>query len=413
MKENIDQFLYEEKVDALWVMGAMMNNPDMVYFTGIHHVSQADLIKIRGRQPIVYHFSAMEHEEAAQSGLQTCVYDQDFPLPSYLKKCDNDLPSALAGRIKDVFTKIGLTHGRVAISGFENLAYAFSLLDKIKSSLPEINFLSFMNNSPIRQARMTKNAEEIERIRRMGNLTIEVVNRTAEYLTSRKLQSDYLLDENGNFLTIGDMKRRINLWLAELGAENPEGTIFSIGRDAGIPHNTGNPQDFLRLGIPIVFDIFPREKGGGYFYDFTRTWCLGYATDEVQVLHEQVLKVHHQILQELQPLEPFASYQARACDLFRQMGHATIEDQTNLSQGYVHSIGHGLGLEVHENPFSGVTASETDIFQPGSVFTIEPGLYYPSREIGIRIEDTIFLDSDNRFKVFVEYPYDLILPTRS
>lgn len=413
MKENIDQFMHEQRVDALWVMGAMMNNPDMVYFTGIHHVSQADLIKIQGREPLVYHFSAMEREEASQSGLQTRFYDQDFPLSSYLKKWNNDLPTALAARLKEVFTKLGLTKGRIAVSGFDNLAYAFTLLDKLKSFLPDIDFCSFINNSPIRQARMTKNNEEIERIRRMGNLTIEVVNRITEYLSSRKLQNDYLLDEDGGFLTVGDVKQRINLWLAELGAENPEETIFSIGRDAGIPHNIGNPQDFLRLGIPIVFDIFPREKGGGYFYDFTRTWCFGYATAEVLTLHEQVLKVHHQILQELQPLKPFASYQTRACELFSQRGHATIEDQTNLSEGYVHSIGHGLGLEVHENPFSGLSASEIDVLLPGSVFTIEPGLYYPSRDIGVRIEDTVFLNRENQFEILAEYPYDLIVPIKS
>jgi Xaa-Pro aminopeptidase len=79
-------------------------------------------------------------------------------------------------------------------------------------------------------------------------------------------------------LTIGDVKRKINLWLAERDAVPSEGFIFAQGRDAGIPHSQGNPDDMLRLGQTIIFDIYPQERGGGYFYDFTRTWSLGYAT---------------------------------------------------------------------------------------------------------------------------------------
>ena len=56
--------------------------------------------------------------------------------------------------------------------------------------------------------------------------------------------------------------------------ESAEGTIFAIGSDAGIPHSAGTHADEIRLGKTIIFDIFPQEAGGGYFFDFTRTWCL-------------------------------------------------------------------------------------------------------------------------------------------
>ncbi len=74
------------------------------------------------------------------------------------------------------------------------------------------------------------------------------------------------------------------------------------------------------------------------------------------------------------------------------------------------SIGHGLGLDIHENPFSGLTSTERDVLIEGVVFTIEPGLYYPSRGFGVRIEDTICLNTDGKFEVMAEYPYDLVLP---
>lgn len=405
--------MQENNVDALWVCGAMYNNPDMVYFTGIHHVNQVDLFKIRGKDPVAYHFVGMEREEAAQSGLETHPYNENYPLDKYLKQTGGDLLNALAIRLRDVLQALGLVKGRVAISGLDNLATSLAIVDKIKTLMPEIEFFSFIKDSPIRQARMTKTGEEAEHIRKMGKLTVEVVQRTADFLSSNRLKEDILVDRQGNAITIGIVKQHINLWLAELGADNPEETVFSIGRDAGIPHNTGNPQDILRAGLPIVFDIFPREKGGGYFYDFTRTWCLGYASEEVQKLHEQVLSIHHQIIAELQPMQSFKSYQARTCELFFEMGHKTIEQQYNLTEGYVHSVGHGLGLEIHENPFSSVTASEGDILKPGVVFSIEPGLYYPSRNIGVRIEDTVYLNEQGKFEIMADFPYDLVLPVKN
>jgi Xaa-Pro aminopeptidase len=410
MKNDLDQIMQEKNVDALWVIGAMYNNPDMVYFSGIHHANQVDLFKIRGKEPILFHFVAMEREEAQQSGLETYSYDDDFPLDKYLKTADNDLLNAIALRLQDVFNKIGLLKGKVAISGWENLGTTLAIVSKVKELLPEIEFFSFLQDSPIRQARMTKTVDEVEHIRKMGKLTTEVVARTADYLTTNQVKDGYLVDKYSNGITIAVVKQHINLWLAELGAENPEETIFSQGRDAGIPHSAGNPQDVLRIGVPIVFDIFPREKGGGYFYDFTRTWCLEYASDEIQKLYEEVLSVHHKIIDELKPMKPFKDYQSRTCELFTSLGHATIQQQYNLTEGYIHSIGHGLGLDIHENPFSGTTASDCDVLAPGSVFSIEPGLYYPSKGIGVRIEDTVYLNPQGKFEILAEYPYDLILP---
>ncbi len=65
-----------------------------------------------------------------------------------------------------------------------------------------------------------------------------------------------------------------------------------------MPHSAGNPDDLLRLGQTIVFDIYPCEAGGGYFYDFTRTWSLGYATPEAQELYDQVKAVYDRLQDE-------------------------------------------------------------------------------------------------------------------
>ena len=201
----------------------------------------------------------------------------------------------------------------------------------------------------------------------------------------------------------------INLWLAEAGAENPESTIFAIGRDGGIPHSGGTPDDPIELGKAIVFDIFPCQAGGGYFYDFTRTWCLGYAPDESQEAYNQVKSVYDQVVSELELGVHAAGYQERTCELFEEMGHATIRQNPAIEEGYIHSLGHGLGLNVHEKPWFGRKEDPTNNLRIGSVFTIEPGVYYPSKGFGIRLEDSWYVAEDGSFHKFIDYPLELVV----
>ena len=258
----------------------------------------------------------------------------------------------------------------------------------------------------------TKDSVEVDRIRRMGAVTTSVVGEVAEFLTSHSVLDEALVTAERAPLTIGNVKRRINLWLAERGVENPEDTIFAIGRDAGVPHSSGTPTDVIRLGQTIVFDIFPCEAGGGYFYDFTRTWCLGYATDEVLALYEDVLAVYQQVMDALELGVQCIEYQRLTCDLFAGQGHLTTQDDPATQVGYVHSLGHGVGLNVHERPWFGRTATPDDRLTSGVVFTVEPGLYYPEQGMGIRLEDTVWARPDGQMEVLAEYPLDLVIPMK-
>jgi Xaa-Pro aminopeptidase len=246
----------------------------------------------------------------------------------------------------------------------------------------------------------------------MGQVVVEVAGRLVEFLTSHIAAYEILMKSDGVPLLIADVKAQINLWLAELGAENPEGTIFAIGRDAGVPHSSGNPNDPLALGQTIVFDIFPCEKGGGYFYDFTRTWCLGYAPQEAQALYDQVKSVYDQVVSELQTGINAAHFQDRTCELFEAMGHATTRQDPTIESGYVHSLGHGLGLHVHEKPWFSQKENPTNTLVPGSVFTIEPGLYYPDQGLGVRLEDTYYVTPEGEFEKFIDFPMELCLPMK-
>lgn len=411
MKSDLDSLMETKDLDAVLITGPGFHNPPMVYMTGGAHMTQADLIKKRGQEPVLF-CSPMERDEAARTGLATQSFS-NYPMEDLYKQANGNAVKALVLRYQRMLTEQGISSGRLAVYGRIDAGRAYAIFSALQKSMPELSILGEMDESALLSAMATKDHSEVERIRCMGKTTTQVVGRVAEFLSSQRAKGDVLVNQDGEPVTVGEVKRRINLWLAELGAENPEETIFAVGRDAGVPHSTGNPSDVLRLGQTIVFDIFPCEAGGGYFYDFTRTWCLGYAPDEAQALYEDVLAVYQQIMDELEMGAHCPSYQLRACEIFEARGHPTIQSKPQTQEGYVHSLGHGVGLNIHERPWFGRNASETDRLDPGSVFTIEPGLYYPERGLGVRLENTVWVRPDGKMEVLADYPMDLVLPVKN
>lgn len=407
MKSELDGLMQERNFDALLVFGAAENNPPMTYLTGGGHVGGATLVKLRGGRTVLV-CNPMERDEAARSGLEVHLYDE-YPIETP----GSDSAQNAALRLRAILQQLGVT-GRVGVYGQTDFGPLFAMLTHFQNLKPEVQLVGeAREHSLFLYAMETKDEAEVARIRRMGQITTEVVGLTRAYLTGCAVRDDeVLLNEHGVPLTIGEMKGKIRLWLAERNAEPREGFIFAIGRDAGVPHSTGNPADVLRLGQTIVFDIYPAEAGGGYFYDFTRTWSLGYATPEAERLYNQVLEVYHQVVGQLKVNVCFKEYQRLACELFERYGHKTPRTEKTPLEGYVHSLGHGVGLNIHERPASGLSAGDDNLLKPGVVVTIEPGLYYPERGMGFRIEDTYWVRLDGSFERLADYPYDFVLPMK-
>ena len=409
MKIDLDKLLQSYDFDGVLVVGPGDHNPAMMYLTGGGHFT-GDLIQKRGQPPLLF-CRAMERDEAAKTGLPTKLID-DYKWVELLKQAGGDVLKATVMRYQKMLTDCGLAAGRVTVYGRVELGSMFTVLNGVQAVLPGLTFVGETGNTMLMEVQLTKDASEATRIRKMGQITTAVVGQVADFLTSHKVRNQVLVRPDGQPLTIGEVKSRINLWLAERGAENPQGTIFAIGRDSGVPHSSGNPADPLRLGQTIVFDIYPCEEGGGYYHDLTRTWCLGYASDEALKLYEDVLSVYNQITDELKVNAPYKAYQQRTCELFEGLGHPTVKSNPETQDGYVHSVGHGVGLNIHERPWSGVSAGEADRLVPGAVFTIEPGLYYPERGLGVRLENTVWVNPDGGFEIMADYPMDLVLPVK-
>lgn len=399
MRAELDDLIGKAGLDAIMVLGNAAHNPPMYYMTGGGHVTNAALVKDPGKAAVLY-CNAMERDEAAKSGLKV--------IPLSVNGVDSLLKDP-----REILEAQAIVRGRLGVYGTLDAGNLISIIKRIRETFPNLEIVSEPKEESIfLRAMETKDENEIDHIRRMGRITTEVVARVAQLLTSSAVSADeVLLKDDGTALTVADVKNRIALWLAERGAEQAEGCIFAIGRDAGLPHSEGSPNDPIRLGRTIVFDIFPGEAGGGYFYDFTRTWSLGYADPEAQHLFDEVRTVYEKVIDNIDLNVAFKEYQKLACEEFHRNGHDTpIHTEAVLEHGYVHSLGHGVGLNIHERPWSRHTLGDDNILRPGVVITVEPGLYYPEKNIGVRIEDTYCVRPDGALERLADYPYDFVLP---
>jgi Xaa-Pro aminopeptidase len=412
MKSELDALMQARKLDAFIVFGNAEHNPPMTYLTSGGHVSHATLIKKRGEEAVLF-FGDMERDEAAKSGLKLIPYSK-YDMNALIKKSKGNGLLAAAMRCELMLKDLGIDSGHLGVYGTYDLSAIFGMLSRLKKLMPALKFVGEAREDSIfMRAMETKDEAEVARIRRMGKVTTDVVGKVADFLTSRDVRDDeVLLNGDGSALTVGDVHSKIRLWVAEHGAELPSGFIFSIGRAAGVPHSAGNLNDLMKLGQTIVFDIYPAEAGGGYYYDFTRTWSLGYAAPEAQALFDQVKELYDQLNENFDLNAPFKHYQQMACEYFEGKGHQTPLHTNAPVEGYVHSLGHGVGLNIHERPFSGLMTGDDQRLAPGVVVTSEPGLYYPEKGMGFRIEDTLWARPDGRMEILAEYPYDFVLPMK-
>jgi Xaa-Pro aminopeptidase len=411
MKNELINLMKIHDVDAILITGPAQHNPAMYYFTGGGNITEAHLFLLRDQDPLLIHYP-MERGEAAKSGLRTRSMDY-YDYRQLNKEAKGYSAKFRVLLYKAVLSDLNFLSGKLMVYGNMDAGLAYATFSSLQKELPGVTILNEHGENLLSKMMMTKDANEIEHIHLAGKATVEVVARVADFLSSHTAKGNILVTKNGSPLTIGEIKAKINLWLAELDMENPEPTIFSLGKDAGIPHNIGDPAEGLRLGEPIIFDIFPCEAGGGYFYDFTRTWCLGFAPDEVQKLYEDVYNVFKDVSSELKPGERCNFYQARTCDLFEAQGHATLRSHPKTLDGYVHSLGHGVGLNVHEAPWFKDDPEGGDTLQPNMVFTLEPGLYYPEQNMGARLEDTLWINPAGHIETIAPYPYDLVIPVKN
>lgn len=407
MKSHLDALMAEKKIDQIVVFGPDglgTVNAAFNYFVGGRHIIGL-VIKKRGENPRLIH-GVMERDDAAKTGLDLIENTR-----WNLKEIQQEFKDPFAARVelhRRMFVDLGIT-GRVAFYGIADFGATMALLQHLAPQVPGLVVLGEGYRDVIQQARETKDADELERMAEVGVATCAVVDAAKRFLQSHAVREDLLYKSDGSPLTIGDLKRFVRRVLIDHDLEHSGDFIFSQERDAGVPHNHGNSDEAIRLGRTIIFDIYPRRPAG-YYHDMTRTWCLGYAPPAVQKVYGDVAACFHKVVEQMRVGVRTYQLQQLTCDIFESQGHGTIRQDPTRHSGYLHSLGHGLGLDIHESPNCPTFADAGLELQPGSILTVEPGLYYPDDGMGVRIEDTYIVDLDSAIRSLTPFPKDLVVP---
>ena len=175
-------------------------------------------------------------------------------------------------------------------------------------------------------------------------------------------------------------------------------TIVASGPLSALPHEEGHGP--ILAHTPIVVDVFPRSLQTRYFADITRTFVKGRPSERLERMYYAVLKAQEIAIERLRAGVSASSVHRAVVAHFEASGFST--DMTaKLPFGFIHTTGHGLGLDIHEPPRIG---NEDILLPEGAVVTVEPGLYYPDIG-GVRIEDDVVLTIDG-LEVLSSFPKD-------
>ncbi|MCX6016874.1 MAG: M24 family metallopeptidase [Chloroflexales bacterium] len=409
MQRDLDRLMTERHLDAIVVEGPDglgSANPAFNYFVRGAHLNGLVIKKIN--QPAMLIHSDWEIVQAEATGM-VCVSSSRWNI----REISRTYPDRLAARVelrRQMLRDLGVT-GRVGLYGTVQVGSFLALLRGLEVAMPELEFVAEFDKDLISAARLTKDAAEVDVMRAVGRQTCQVVQAAVDFISAGVANGEDVCDAaTGKPLTIGDVRRVIDRELAARGLVG-EGTIFAQGRDAGLPHARGEDSMVLQRGQAIVFDIFPKDASG-FYHDMTRTFAIDYATPELQQVYADVLGAFQTVVGEFESGAPTKPYQTMVCDYFAAHGHETIATKYPIEEGFIHSLGHGLGLEVHEDFGFPSLADRGDVLVPGAVFTVEPGLYYPSKGYGVRIEDTYWCRPDGQFESLTDFSKELVIPLR-
>jgi Xaa-Pro aminopeptidase len=181
----------------------------------------------------------------------------------------------------------------------------------------------------------------------------------------------------------------------------PDVIVASVWQ--GFGHEAGSGP--LPANLPIVIDLWPRDERSGCWADMARTFVVGEITDAVRAQAILVREALERARDTVVPGVTGRELHARVCDVFESAGHRTQRTGPgeDSNEGFQFSLGHGVGLEVHEDPTLGQTGHGELV--AGDVIAIEPGLW--QRDIGEVLFEDLLLVTEDGSETLTHYPYEL------
>ncbi len=402
MISDLDGEMEKRDVESLIVFGdSTLGNPDLAYVVGNSLARGGIYLKRRNHDPtlIVSNIDVGSAKEGRVRNIRT-YSDYGFEKISSLYERNE----ARVRFYKKIITEEGLENP-VAIAGRNDSSHTLELVDSLRKG--GVKIVGERTPTILESARETKDRHEVGRLREVGKKTCWVVERTLLFLEGCRLRGPKLIHKS-NPLTVGDVKRVIGRLLVERNLVAMEDTIFAPGRRSSDPHYSGEDGALVRQGEPIVYDIFPSEPDG-YWHDCTRTYVLGSPSKKVKEMFDAVLEAQIAALDMVKEQAACRDLMTQVCEIFEKRGWPTARQlvQGNKEarvRGFVHGLGHGVGLTIGERPYLSLFGS--DILRKGAVVTVEPGLYDPKLG-GVRIEDTVVVGSPSENLTFL--PKDMEL----
>lgn len=376
---QIDALMAERKLDVLLLTGNTPENPNFWYAVKGQKLEAATLVYKRGGRKLLI-AGDMERDCAALAGLPFIVRSATpaMKIAAKAKKPGDAKIDWLCWSLKKLRAK-----GRVAIYGSDGVEDAITWLPRAKRAFKTLGCELVVEKSPVlRAARDIKSEAEIERIRHAGVGTKAAFDAIRRTIGACHARGRTLYNRKGEALTIAMLKSAADVAMAAHGLANVHGSIVAQGEEGGVPHNAGTNTRTVKTGLPIVCDIFPKDTASGYFFDMTRTFLPGKATAAQKRAYEDVRQATVLGFEGYEPGLHFKELHDRVARFLADRGYETLATHPNTQVGFCHGLGHGLGLEVHEGP-----TLRSGELKPGMVITIEPGVYYPEKKLGIRIED--------------------------
>ena len=250
--------------------------------------------------------------------------------------------------------------------------------------------------------RRVKTEAELEGIRRAQKAAEAGMAAARDLLRQASPNGEALLLD-GEPLTSERLKLAITQAFTErdCGAED---SIVAHGPQGAVGHDMGSGP--IALGEPVVIDLWPRDRESGCFADMTRTFVVGDPPPEIAEWHGLVLESLERSLDAVKAGVKGRAVYDVSCEVFEERGHPTQRTKEKgkpLHDGFFHGLGHGVGLEVHEEPGLGIIGQKELL--AGDVVTIEPGLYRQGFG-GVRLEDLVLVTDDGAENL-TDFPYDL------
>ncbi len=372
MLEHLNSLMEKYDVDAILATGSAFEVPDIFWLTGFRSSDVIDYLHVKDEEPVVV---------SALKALGR-VHKESFVKKTY-DLSDIYMEVINAGkRIKD---NLALLYGKFLPELLDGkvIGVPRNFPSDVLLTLQSLGYEVKAANDLFLDGRATKSSRELKLIKKAGDATMGAISQVVEMIRNSDIGSNKVLMYKGEPLTVNAVKLALEHFLLDRGAEPASDAIVAVGEKGFDWHYLGNPEDKLKAEVPIIIDVFPRLKRDRYIADVTRTIVKGSVSERLKKMFEGVYEAHMASVDALTDGVQIDEVNLACFNTLKKHGYTSRRFNPEETDGMTHGLGHGIGLEVHEQPS---TYDREDYFQLGHVLTIEPGVYFEGFG-GVRIED--------------------------